>query len=123
MILERKTKKNSGLWDGHRKKPPQRQRRNTQAVNSDWRETPTASSMFSTVLVIAMMLNKSSTWFSSGLWPMAILGWPNTENPDFSRLFPTSLLETGWDILFFWVARMIMFSVKLTGKVPFTEVY
>jgi valyl-tRNA synthetase len=63
------------------------------------------------------------TWFSAGLWPMAILGWPNTENPDFSRLFPTSLLETGWDILFFWVARMIMFSVKLTGKVPFTEVY
>ncbi|KAL1840349.1 hypothetical protein VTJ49DRAFT_563 [Mycothermus thermophilus] len=63
------------------------------------------------------------TWFSSGLWPMAILGWPNTENPDFKRFFPTSMLETGWDILFFWVARMIMLSLKLTGDVPFTEVY
>ncbi|KAI0490756.1 tRNA synthetases class I-domain-containing protein [Xylaria cf. heliscus] len=62
------------------------------------------------------------TWFSSGLWPMATLGWPN-ETPDFKRFFPTSLLETGWDIMFFWVARMIMLSVKLTGSVPFSEVY
>lgn len=54
---------------------------------------------------------------------MSTLGWPNTEASDFKRFFPTSLLETGWDILFFWVARMIMFSVKLTGEVPFKEVY
>ncbi|KAJ9263210.1 valyl-tRNA synthetase [Paecilomyces variotii] len=63
------------------------------------------------------------TWFSSGLWPMATLGWPNTEKPDFKNFFPTSLLETGWDILFFWVSRMIMLSLKLTGEVPFSEVY
>ncbi|KAK0702911.1 tRNA synthetases class I-domain-containing protein [Apiosordaria backusii] len=63
------------------------------------------------------------TGFSAGLWPMATLGWPNTESPDFKNFFPTSLLETGWDILFFWVACMIMFSVKLTGSVPFKEVY
>ncbi|KAK3695526.1 mitochondrial valyl-tRNA synthetase [Podospora appendiculata] len=63
------------------------------------------------------------TWFSSGLWPMAILGWPNAESSDMKKFFPTSMLETGWDILFFWVARMIMLSLKLTGKVPFTEVY
>lgn len=63
------------------------------------------------------------TWFSSGLWPMSILGWPNTESSDFKNFFPTSMLETGWDILFFWVSRMIMLSLKLTGKVPFTEVY
>ncbi|KAM7205653.1 tRNA synthetases class I (I, L, M and V) domain containing protein [Rhypophila sp. PSN 637] len=63
------------------------------------------------------------TWFSSGLWPMSTLGWPNTESPDFKNFFPTSMLETGWDILFFWVARMIMLSLKLTGQVPFTEVY
>ncbi|KAK3298197.1 tRNA synthetases class I-domain-containing protein [Chaetomium fimeti] len=63
------------------------------------------------------------TWFSSGLWPMSILGWPNTESSDFKEFFPTSMLETGWDILFFWVIRMIMLSLKLTGKVPFTEVY
>jgi valyl-tRNA synthetase len=54
---------------------------------------------------------------------MAILGWPNIENTNYSRLFPTSLLETGWDVLFFWVARMIMLSLKLTGQVPFAEVY
>jgi valyl-tRNA synthetase len=63
------------------------------------------------------------TWFSSGLWPMSILGWPNTESSDFKNFFPTSMLETGWDILFFWVIRMIMLSLKLTGQVPFTEVY
>ncbi|KAI5780694.1 valyl-tRNA synthetase [Peziza echinospora] len=62
------------------------------------------------------------TWFSSGLWPFSTLGWPeNTE--DMEKLFPMSVLETGWDILFFWVARMIMLSLKLTGKVPFTEVF
>ncbi|RDL36863.1 Valyl-tRNA synthetase-like protein [Venustampulla echinocandica] len=62
------------------------------------------------------------TWFSSGLWPFATMGWPNKTH-DLEHLFPTSVLETGWDILFFWIARMVMFSLKLTGKVPFTEVY
>ena len=62
------------------------------------------------------------TWFSSGLWPFSTLGWPKKTH-DFESLYPTSLLETGWDILFFWVARMIMLGIKLTGQVPFTEVY
>ncbi|QSS65694.1 valyl-tRNA synthetase [Histoplasma capsulatum] len=62
------------------------------------------------------------TWFSSGLWPFSTLGWPKN-TPDFEKLYPTSVLETGWDILFFWVARMIMLGLKMTGKVPFTEVY
>jgi valyl-tRNA synthetase len=62
------------------------------------------------------------TWFSAGLWPFATMGWPN-QTHDLETLFPTSVLETGWDILFFWIARMVMFSLKLTGKVPFTEVY
>ena len=62
------------------------------------------------------------TWFSSGLWPFSTLGWPHKTH-DLETLYPTSLLETGWDILFFWVARMIMFGIKMTGKVPFTEVY
>ena len=62
------------------------------------------------------------TWFSSGLWPFSTLGWPQKTH-DFEKLYPTSLLETGWDILFFWVARMIMLGIKLTGQVPFTEVY
>ncbi len=62
------------------------------------------------------------TWFSSGLWPFSTLGWPK-ETSDMRDLYPTSVLETGWDILFFWVARMVMLGLKLTGDVPFTEVY
>ncbi|KAJ3948036.1 valine--tRNA ligase [Colletotrichum fioriniae] len=62
------------------------------------------------------------TWFSSGLWPFSTLGWPN-KTQDLEELYPTSVLETGWDILFFWIARMVMLGIKLTGQVPFTEVY
>ena len=62
------------------------------------------------------------TWFSSGLWPFSTLGWPN-KTSDLENLYPQSMLETGWDILFFWVARMVMLGIKLTGKVPFHEVY
>ena len=63
------------------------------------------------------------TWFSSGLWPFATLGWPNKDANDFKKLYPTTSLVTGWDILFFWVARMIMLGIKMTGQVPFREVY
>ena len=62
------------------------------------------------------------TWFSSGLWPFSTLGWPE-ETPDYKYFYPTSTLETGYDILFFWVARMIMFGLEFTGKVPFETVY
>ena len=62
------------------------------------------------------------TWFSSGLWPFSTLGWPKKTH-DMETLYPTSVLETGWDILFFWVARMVMLGIKMTGQVPFREVY
>ena len=62
------------------------------------------------------------TWFSSGLWPFSTLGWPD-ETPDYKYFYPTSLLETGYDILFFWVARMIMDGLEFTGKIPFYTVY
>lgn len=62
------------------------------------------------------------TWFSSGLWPFSTLGWPN-KTPDLTNLYPTSVLETGWDILFFWIARMIMLGLKMVGDIPFKEVY
>jgi len=62
------------------------------------------------------------TWFSSGLWPFSTLGWPE-ETPDYKYFYPTSVLETGYDILFFWVARMIMFGLEFTGKEPFHTVY
>ncbi|KAI9013757.1 valyl-tRNA synthetase [Phycomyces nitens] len=62
------------------------------------------------------------TWFSSALWPFSIMGWPENTD-DMQKYYPSSLLETGWDILFFWVARMVMLGIKLTGKVPFKEVF
>lgn len=63
------------------------------------------------------------TWFSSGLFPFATMGWPNKESLDLKSFFPGDLLETGHDILFFWVARMVMMSLELTDKLPFTQVY
>ena len=62
------------------------------------------------------------TWFSSALWPFSTLGWPNNTT-DLTTFFPTSVLITGFDIIFFWVARMIMMGLKFTGQVPFREVY
>ena len=62
------------------------------------------------------------TWFSSALWPFATLGWPNTEDPLFKRYFPTSVLNTGYDIIFFWVSRMIFQSEHFTDMVPFKKV-
>lgn len=62
------------------------------------------------------------TWFSSGLWPHSTLGWPD-DTDDLRRFYPTSVMETGYDILFFWVARMITMGLHNTGKVPFRTVY
>jgi valyl-tRNA synthetase len=62
------------------------------------------------------------TWFSSGLWPFSTLGWPH-QTPDLERFYPTSVMETGYDILFFWVARMIMLGLWFTDKEPFHTVY
>lgn len=62
------------------------------------------------------------TWFSSGLWPFTTLGWPK-ETKDFKYFYPTTVMETGWDIIFFWVARMIMLGLYCTGKAPFELVY
>ncbi|MBP1806225.1 valine--tRNA ligase [Rubellimicrobium aerolatum] len=62
------------------------------------------------------------TWFSSGLWPLGTLGWPN-DTPELARYFPTSVLVTGFDIIFFWVARMMMMQLALVNEVPFKTVY
>jgi valyl-tRNA synthetase len=62
------------------------------------------------------------TWFSSGLWPMTTLGWPE-RTPELEAFYPTSVLVTGFDIIFFWVARMVMLGLHFTGEVPFREVY
>ncbi|MEW6368502.1 MAG: valine--tRNA ligase [Acidobacteriota bacterium] len=62
------------------------------------------------------------TWFSSALWPFSTLGWP-AQTPDLTRYYPTDLLITAYDIIFFWVARMIMMGLKFTNEVPFREVF
>ena len=62
------------------------------------------------------------TWFSSALWPFSTLGWPG-ETPELKRYYPTDVLVTGFDIIFFWVARMIMMGLHFMGRVPFREVY
>ena len=62
------------------------------------------------------------TWFSSALWPFSTLGWPNTDSPLFKRYFPTNTLVTGYDIIFFWVSRMIFQSLEFTGQRPFEHV-
>ncbi|MER2511660.1 MAG: valine--tRNA ligase [Nitrosomonas ureae] len=62
------------------------------------------------------------TWFSSALWPFSTLGWPD-ETPELKTFLPTSVLITGFDIIFFWVARMVMMSLHFTNKIPFKEVY
>lgn len=63
------------------------------------------------------------TWFSSGLWPFSTMGWPNTDSADFKKFYPTSTLVTGFDIIFFWVARMVTMGYEATGQAPFNTVY
>jgi valyl-tRNA synthetase len=63
------------------------------------------------------------TWFSSGLWPFATVGWPDEDNEDYKKYYPATMMETGYDILFFWVARMVMMGLTLTNKAPFKEIY
>src|SRR3989449_434635 len=62
------------------------------------------------------------TWFSSGLWPFSTLGWPD-DTPELKKFYPTSVLVTGFDILFFWVARMAMLGLRFMNDVPFRDVY
>jgi valyl-tRNA synthetase len=63
------------------------------------------------------------TWFSSALWPFATLGWPDTDAPEYKAFFPTDTMVTARDIIFLWVARMIMTSLEFTGEIPFSDVY
>eukprot|EP00668_Euglena_longa_P029415 GGOE01036763.1.p1 GENE.GGOE01036763.1~~GGOE01036763.1.p1 ORF type:complete len:1140 (-),score=413.15 GGOE01036763.1:106-3372(-) len=73
-------------------------------------------------LILSQDEDVLDTWFSSGLFPFSTMGWPEETN-DFHQFFPGSLLETGYDILFFWVARMVMFALELTDKLPFRDVF
>eukprot|EP00898_Chlorokybus_atmophyticus_P004926 jgi/Chlat1/5434/Chrsp36S05441 len=81
-----------------------------------------ARDMYGEGVVLRQEDDVLDTWFSSGLWPFSTLGWPD-RTADFSKFYPTSVLETGHDILFFWVARMIMMGLEFTGETPFHTVY
>lgn len=61
------------------------------------------------------------TWFSSALWPFSTLGWPNTENEDYKEFYPTSVLVTGFDIITFWISRMMTQGLEFTNQVPFKD--
>lgn len=62
------------------------------------------------------------TWFSSALWPFSTLGWPDTDNEDFKRYYPTNVLVTGYDIIYFWAARMIFTALEFTDQIPFKDI-
>lgn len=73
-------------------------------------------------LILSQEEDVLDTWFSSALWPFSTLGWPE-QTEEYKTFYPTSVLATGFDIIFFWVARMIMLGLKFTGQVPFKEVF
>jgi valyl-tRNA synthetase len=106
------------LWWGHR--IPAWHCRNCKQITVA-RETPAVCSHCNST-EIEQETDVLDTWFSSGLWPFSTLGWPD-ETEDFKVFYPTSLLITGFDILFFWVARMIMLGLWCTGDVPFRQVH
>jgi valyl-tRNA synthetase len=86
------------------------------------REDPTACPKCGSSSRLEQDPDVLDTWFSSGLWPFSTLGWPE-ETPDYKYFYPTSVLETGYDILFFWVARMIMSGPGIHRQAPFHTVY
>lgn len=90
--------------------------------NEDEAKAKAESSTGKTVIAVRQDEDVLDTWFSSGLFPFSVMGWPKNTN-DLKDFFPGSLLETGADILFFWVARMVMMSLELTGQLPFKTVY
>ena len=82
-----------------------------------------AQAQFGAAAVIEQDPDVLDTWFSSGLWPFSTLGWPDPEAADLATWYPTSVLVTGFDIIFFWVARMTMMAGAFTGQMPFKDVY
>ncbi len=106
------------LWWGHR--IPVWHCQACGALNVD-RETPTVCSKCGST-DLKQDEDVLDTWFSSGLWPFSVFGWPE-KTPDLNYFYPTSIMETGYDIIFFWVARMVMMAYEFTGQAPFHTVY
>jgi valyl-tRNA synthetase len=108
------------LWWGHRI-PAWYDHRGEIYVGRDEEEVRSKHAIPPDV-VLAQDPDVLDTWFSSALWPFSTLGWPE-ETSELERFYPTNVLVTGFDIIFFWVARMIMMGLKFTGEVPFRQVY
>ncbi len=105
------------LWWGHRIPAFYCECGHTMVAESDPATCETCGSS-----AIAQETDVLDTWFSSALWPFSTMGWPE-DTDDFKAFYPTSTMITGFDILFFWVARMIMMGMRFTGEVPFTEIF
>ncbi len=110
------------LWWGHRIPIWYGPEGSIFAARSEADAHAQAAAQFGRAVALEQDPDVLDTWFSSGLWPFSTLGWP-AQTGDLARYYPTSVLETGYDILFFWVARMIMLGLKFTGEVPFRTVY
>ncbi|VDL91530.1 unnamed protein product [Schistocephalus solidus] len=120
------------LWWGHRV-PAYQPRQQPHSENDSWvvgrdekEALATAAERFKRPIDEIRLIQDEDvldTWFSSQLFPMSVFGWPNTESSDFRSFYPGTLLETGHDILFFWVARMVMCGLFFTDRLPFKEVY
>jgi valyl-tRNA synthetase len=109
------------LWWGHR--IPAWYCRDGHITVSDLEEGPTACDTCKRPAAeLTQETDIFDTWFSSGLWPFSTLGWPD-DTPDMRRFYPTSVMETGYDIIFFWVARMMMLGLFLTDTEPFHTIY
>ncbi|CAH8349891.1 unnamed protein product [Eruca vesicaria subsp. sativa] len=123
------------LWWGHRLPAwyaclEEDERREFGAYNDHWIVARTeeearkeAAEKFGGKFELTQDEDVLDTWFSSGIFPLSSLGWPDEETDDLKAFYPTSLIETGHDILFFWVARMVMMGMKLSNEVPFSKVY
>ncbi len=108
------------LWWGHRV-PVWYDEKENIYVGQDENDVRKRNNLAATV-TLRQETDVLDTWFSSALWPFSTLGWP-TETKELTTFYPTNVLVTGFDIIFFWVARMIMLGLKFTGNVPFKEVF
>jgi len=110
------------LWWGHRIPAWYDEQGNIFVARSAAAAASAARARHGREVVLRQDEDVLDTWFSSGLWPFSTLGWP-AQTPELARFYPTDVLVTGFDIIFFWVARMIMLGLRFMGDVPFREVY